>query len=245
MQYASDFIAANVASGAILPIMSTIDMAIIRSQYGTISLKEAFKSQPRAFWADKSKSFAAFGIMFKTYKFTYLTANLTETFCKQQGIDHKLPTLAATSLVNMIAIAYKDNMYARMFQQSSIPPERLPTKYFISCAMRDGLTVSAAFVLKDTFRSYLESTCNFPHTQADLIASFTLPVSAQLFSTPIHIYALDILNRPEATLGDRWHLIQSKYSSICTGRILRIIPAFGIGGFLNDMVKETLRRSQI
>jgi len=29
------------------------------------------------------------------------------------------------------------------------------------------------------------------------------------------------------------------YMSVCSGRVMRIIPAFGVGGYLNDRVKES------
>lgn len=37
----------------------------------------------------------------------------------------------------------------------------------------------------------------------------------------------------------RMQAISKGYASVCSGRVLRIIPAFGIGGFLNDCVKES------
>ena len=36
----------------------------------------------------------------------------------------------------------------------------------------------------------------------------------------------------------RMQAVSKGYASVCSGRVLRIIPAFGVGGFLNDMVKE-------
>ena len=33
--------------------------------------------------------------------------------------------------------------------------------------------------------------------------------------------------------------VNKGYFSVCSGRILRIIPAFGLGGFINDMIKES------
>jgi len=33
--------------------------------------------------------------------------------------------------------------------------------------------------------------------------------------------------------------VSKGYFSVCSGRILRIIPAFGLGGFINDMIKES------
>lgn len=35
------------------------------------------------------------------------------------------------------------------------------------------------------------------HRNADLAASFAVPMLAQLFSTPLHILSLDLYSRPE------------------------------------------------
>jgi hypothetical protein len=34
------------------------------------------------------------------------------------------------------------------------------------------------------------------------------------------------------------------YMSVCSGRVMRIIPAFGVGGYLNDRVKESFEEKE-
>ena len=73
-----------------------------------------------------------------------------------------------------------------------------------------------------------------------MIASFGVPMFAQLFSTPLHILAMDIFDNPVSNFKNRMAAISKGYASVCSGRMLRIIPAFGVGGFINDWVNEKL-----
>lgn len=53
--------------------------------------------------------------------------------------------------------------------------------------------------------------------------------------------ALDLYARPQETLASRLRYIVERYPSVCAGRAFRIIPAFGVGGYVNDMIMETIR----
>ena len=77
------------------------------------------------------------------------------------------------------------------------------------------------------------------HRNADLAASFAVPIAAQFLSTPLHIWAMDLPNRPTASPLARLAAVAASYSSVLTGRVMRILPAFGLGTYVNDVVKES------
>lgn len=105
-------------------------------------------------------------------------------------------------------------------------------------ALRDGLTITSSFIFKAQLQEHLEEQ-GMAHRDADLVASFAVPVSAQLLSTPLHILAMDLSKRPGAAAGARLAAMASGYATVLTGRVMRILPAFGLGGFINDMIKES------
>jgi hypothetical protein len=67
-----------------------------------------------------------------------------------------------------------------------------------------------------------------------LIAQLAIPASIQLISTPIHLLGLDLYNRPQVMpTKDRISRVSRDWISASLLRMCRIIPAFGIGGFVN------------
>jgi hypothetical protein len=66
------------------------------------------------------------------------------------------------------------------------------------------------------------------------------PPFPQLFSTPVHILALDKFEHPSSEVRSRVAAIARGFVSVCTGRMMRVIPAFGVGNYLNTTFKETL-----
>ena len=224
---------ALISSSIVSPIMTVIDTAIIKSQFNRIPLPQASIETVKDYLNGALKFKKPFYTMNIVYTSTYATANLTEYFCKYQNIDYKIPTLVATSLVNVSTIAYKDREYAKLFNQ---PERKFPKISYGMFAIRDAFTIGASFIIKKDVINYLEKN-GMSHSLADLTACFVVPMAAQLFSTPVHIWALDIYQRPTDTWKQRWNHMIQLYPSVCTGRMIRIIPAFGIGGYINDMIR--------
>lgn len=217
------------------PIMTIIDSSIIRSQLNKMDFKTSLL-QTSSDYVNKNICFKRpFGVMLLVYSSTYSTANLVELFCKKNKIDYKIPTLIATSTVNICTIAYKDKEYARMFNNVH---NIFPKKSLGLFAIRDMLTISSSFVYKKDFTTWLHKY--MPNNTADLIASITLPIAAQIISTPLHILAIDIYQRPFYNFSDRIQNIKVMYKSVCIGRVIRVLPAFCLGGFINDMLRNRL-----
>lgn len=212
------------SSLVIAPIMTVLDTAVIKTQVTKSTLKQAVQDSATDYINKKMSFKKPFSVMFFVYASTYSTANLTEYGCKQYGVDYKLPTFLSTSLVNISAISYKDKVYARLFDQQKKHFPRISYGLF---AIRDSMTIGSSFILKKDVTHLLDSY--MPHNTADFFSSLVLPMTAQLFSTPIHILAIDYYQRPDASMKERLQLIKTMYGSICSGRVLRVIPAFCAG----------------
>lgn len=218
---------AAVSSLIISPFVTIIDLSILRSQMYHEDIKTAFRNN--ILYYTKNKAFLNPNVaMFGVYFSTYATANLSEKYLKND-----FSILVCTSVVNLYAINLKDTYYSKLFNKTKISYPLISNSLFY---LRDLITISANFVLKKDIVINFEKYTT--HNKAELLASFLVPSLAQIISTPIHIYAIDKFIQKESTLKNRITNIKTNYKNVLYGRILRTIPAFCIGGFINDMLKN-------
>ena len=130
-------------------------------------------------------------------------------------------------------ISYKEKIYANIF---NIQHKIFPKKCYFLFGLRDLLTISSNFIFKEECIQKMNKY--IPNNLSDFIASLTLPIFAQIVSTPLHILAFDIYNNPNTLFIKRWNTINTNYKSVCFGRIIRVLPAFCLGGFINDMLRN-------
>jgi len=200
-EYFQEFTAGTTAAVAVAAPMTIIDKAIIRAQFRKTSLTHATTSLTKELFTGVTPWNPALNIMFKVYGGTYLTANLTEAVCHDIGVNPSTPTAVLTSLVNCALIAWKDKEYSKFYNTKNM--DNFPKISYRLFALRDGLTIVSSFNLKHKARHVLQDEYGYTHTQAELISSFLVPMSAQLISTPLHIIALDIFDNPNATISQR------------------------------------------
>lgn len=227
-----EIFAGITCSFIISPIMSIIDISIIKSQLHKENIGKSISNQIVYYSNNKHKFIKPLSVMNLVYSSTYCTANLTELYCKKKKIDYKLPTLLSTSLVNIISISYKDMIYSRILNSQI---KTFPMKCNLLFAFRDILTINSCFIWKKDIMNYLDPY--MMHNKSEIITSILVPSCIQVISTPIHILAIDMYEKPKSTIVDRLTNIKSCYIFILTGRIMRTIPAFGIGGFMNNMIR--------
>lgn len=243
---------ALISSAIISPIMTIIDMSVIQSQIKHITFAKSLIITKKSIYNRSLPFIRPLYTMNFVYSATYLTANCSNYIVKQNYIDNgnngKYFVLLTTSMVNIASIAYKDIQYSKLFHNhhSTISKNQvhLKSSHFNSYslfAMRDMMTISSAFILKQDMNNYLENkfkkhNYHITHRQADFISSMTLPIITQLFSTPIHILSIDYLQKPDITFKQRLLHIRNIYWNVCIGRMIRVIPAFCIGGFINDIL---------
>jgi hypothetical protein len=225
---------ALLSSSIISPFMLTIDMSIIRSHLKTekgitsfLNVLNDLRSRSLPFWRP-------YRIMNQVYFSTFGTANVMEYYSKRYSIESQIPTILMTSTVNIGMMSYKDREYSHYF---GIKRPIMPWTSKVLTASGAFITVYAQFTKKQEVDKYLST---YLSPSASLFwSSILVSMSAQLFSTPLHIIGIDIYQSPHNTFLERLEKIKSLYTTICIGRMMRIIPAFGVGGYLNEKWKRS------
>jgi hypothetical protein len=227
-----EIFAGITSSFIISPIMSIIDISIIKSQLHKEKIGKSIVDNITFYSNNKPKFIKPLFVMNMVYSSTYCTANLTELYCKKNNIDYKLPTLFTTSLINIFTISYKDMIYSKLLKNTLV---KFPLRSNFLLAIRDVMTINACFIWKKDLINYLDKY--MMHNKSEIISSIILPSTIQIISTPIHILAIDMYEKPHSNSIERFKNIKLCYKSVLFGRILRAIPAFGIGSFINDMLR--------
>lgn len=133
-------------------------------------------------------------VVYFVYGSTYVTANVTDTVCRQYGIPIATPKFILVSMVNISTTIVKDKYLAKIFGNSS--PGNIPmTTYGLWCS-RDALTILAAFVVPQMFANFAV-TAGYNRKRSEVIAQFLSPILLQTVSTPIHILGFDYYNKPK------------------------------------------------
>ncbi|KAJ5175447.1 uncharacterized protein N7482_001324 [Penicillium canariense] len=116
----------------------------------------------------------------------------------------------------------------------SIGRTRMPLATYSAFLLRDGLTIFGSFSLPAMLSTAIPDSIASQEYLKILIAQLAIPASIQLISTPIHLFGLDLYNRPQVMpTKERISRISRDWIGASLLRMCRIIPAFGIGGFLN------------
>lgn len=172
----------------------------------------------------------AFRLIFGVYFATYLGANTTDTLCTRYlDISPTLPVLFSTVGCNAVAGMMKDRALLRMLGTSA--PKPLPWLTFGMWTARDLLTIAASFTVVPAVtsafylgaqaaksdetgtvtarRSYspppsYEGALGFTENKetAKMTAQIICPMAVQSITTPFHLIALDLYNRPTIAAGD-------------------------------------------
>ncbi|CAG8108356.1 unnamed protein product [Penicillium salamii] len=116
----------------------------------------------------------------------------------------------------------------------SIGRTRIPLATYSAFLLRDGLTIFGSFSLPAMVSASIPDSVASQEYLKILIAQLAIPASIQLISTPIHLLGLDLYNRPQVMPSkERIGRVSRDWISASLLRMCRIIPAFGIGGFVN------------
>ncbi|KAI1079111.1 hypothetical protein F5B20DRAFT_179391 [Whalleya microplaca] len=255
LRLTADFASAACAASMVAPLISMLDRSIMENASGrstlATSLQTSLKSlvrRPHTMLFSKPVA-----LIFMLYGGTYLTANTLDTATSTvrgepaPHVTAGTAKFAASSAANVGLCIYKDQVYVRMFGPAvGGPPRPVPLPSFALFALRDCMTIFASFnvppllgpVLTERMGAELQR-----RVSGTTVAQFAAPAAVQLLSTPIHLWGLDLYNRPTASgVGwrDRWRLVRRNWAVSTTARIGRIVPAFGLGGTVNMKVRKNL-----
>ncbi|KAL9076447.1 MAG: hypothetical protein Q9157_003656 [Trypethelium eluteriae] len=181
--------------------------------------------------------------MFFLYMGTYLTANTIDTMSSyKQGLPAASATsssakfLAVTS-VNVGLALNKDSVFARSFGTQSSRSRSLPLISYIPFLMRDAITLFATFNVPSLLALKLPDTvecCMSKLSTAQLVA----PAASQFLTTPLHLLGLDLYYRSgKLSSFERVKAAKKAWLSTSLARACRIVPAYGVGGVINNNMK--------
>lgn len=215
-------------------------------------------------------------LLFTVYFGTYTTANCIDTLQENHQHHHSSqdnsepgspiggtvsPTtikLLGVSAISTALTVYKDSCLTQMFGAVAVAakPRPVPPISYVLFTLRDVLTIYGCFVCPPILAARLETLpagvkdqfrfLDQPEARAR-VSQLMLPVMVQLVSTPIHLLALDLYNRPASErraldVADRVARVGRDLPAAVPTRMLRILPAFGVGGVLNTEIRAGLRK---
>eukprot|EP00934_Nitzschia_sp_Nitz4_P008393 Nitzschia sp. Nitz4//scaffold198_size39746//34150//35145//NITZ4_007607-RA/size39746-processed-gene-0.38-mRNA-1//1//CDS//3329540536//8383//frame0 len=238
---------AAAASLMVSPIVSIIDKCMVQDISGTLQFFKAIAgaSQEMVFSPRKFFGGLSFRLTVVVYFGTYAVANLSELALDlrriQKDQDRKNIKVAASSVANISLLGWRDSVFAREFSANT-PKHATPMRTLGLFAARDGGTMYATFYVAPALADHLQDEYEWERTPAELGCALGVPVIAQFLTAPFHIHAMDYYAKPEATLKQRWSTIVSEFTTVAFARGFRILPAFGIGSFSNNRLREYMIR---
>lgn len=185
-----------------------------------------------------------FRLISTVYFSTYLTANSIDTISSTLTSSSPAHTTSgvskfvATSSVNMSLGIYKDSQFAQMFGIARAK-RSIPKASYALFALRDSLTIFASFNVPPLLAPILSEKVEKTIGRASL-AQILAPAAVQIISTPLHLWGLDLYNRPGVSLGQRIRQVGKNWAGSTAARMGRIVPAFGFGGVVNTKVRRRL-----
>lgn len=164
------------------------------------------------------------------YHATYVTSNLADHYVIP-GLDPAISKLASVFLVNTTFSLLKDKALAQRLgkgEARKFPPSALGLFF-----TRDIIAMASAFTIPPILGKYIEKKWGYSETTSLRIAQLTSPVVVQFVATPIHLLGLDLYNRTGISMAERLKHLGKIYTSSVALRMLRFLPAYGIGGVVN------------
>lgn len=234
---------ALAASLLVSPLVSIIDKCIVQDISGSSGFAKAMKqasvemvTQPRKFFGGLSFRLTAI-----VYFGTYAVANLSELALDAYGVvddeKRKNRKVAAAATANIGLLAWRDSVFAREFSANATKPST-PMRSIGLFAVRDCATMYATFYAAPKAAKYMQENYGVEQNTAELSAALAIPLVTQFVTAPIHIHAMDYYNNRQATTAQRFSTISSEFRTVAFARGLRILPAFGIGSFSNNKLRE-------
>lgn len=246
-----DILSASFVGLGVAPFLTVVDKAIVQRAAGTHTIVES-SLQTIRYMITNPVAYArspVFLMMWGVYASTYAAANTIKTLIEHKSHDEnrnsqdntaKTVTFVGTTLVNSTSTVMKDQAYARMFGTAAAAPS-VPMKSYTLWAMRDCMVIGSSFVLPDLTSKRLQEQASMSKKDAICISQLTCPILAQFLATPCQLLGLDFYNRPKEPFKGRLLFMGRNYWSVCSARIARIAPAYGIGGIGNTFLRDGWR----
>lgn len=226
---------AGAAATVLAPIITVIDRAVVEATAGGGGMLACVKRGMAAAARTPHKFLMRreVRLVWGVYAATYATANLAESV--------SAPKLLTVTPVNMGMSIMKDRAFALMF--GSKGPTTMALSSYALFAARDTLTIGASYSAPNAVAGFLKEKAGLSDFTAGALARMSLPAAAQAFCTPFHLAGLDLYNRSKASRAERVQLVKELYAPTVMARVLRIVPAFGVGSLLTTRLRDGANRA--
>ncbi|KAJ1562299.1 hypothetical protein HK096_011604, partial [Nowakowskiella sp. JEL0078] len=154
------------------------------------------------------------------------------------------PKFLATSFANVGLSLLKDLYFTRAFGAKSVMNTRaVPSASYLLYTTRDSMTIFASFNLPGIMAPHIQSSFGLSENTSMITSQLIAPLSVQFISSPLHLLGMDLYNRPAIdgagmTWKRRADFIKKEYLLTTAGRLGRILPAYSIGGVLNNSIRN-------
>ena len=125
--------------------------------------------------------------------------------------------------------------FARAF--GVVAPKAMPFRSYAIFLTRDTMAMGFIFTLPPVLSPLIQEKAGLSKPTAEFASSFCTPVLSQVFTTPFHLLGLSIYNHDSASMAKHLAGLKETYPPTVLLRMLRIIPAFSVGGVANRYVR--------
>ena len=237
-----DAVASMMSGFSVAPFVTIIDKGITQNASGAKNLWKSiglsiqfllkhplqFFSKPEYRW------------IYSVYTSTYLSANLISSLCSAYNINPDLPKFIGVSATNITMSILKDRAFAKLF--GTKVPESVPIQSLGCWMTRDCLTILFSFIVPARLALYFQREFKMAKKKSEVICQLFCPVFLQIFSTPLHLLGLDLYNNKVSLFQQRVQFVKREYVKSVAARMMRIFPAFGLGGICNGIYRDYLHK---
>eukprot|EP00919_Chromeraceae_sp_WS-2016_P016821 GHVR01040167.1.p1 GENE.GHVR01040167.1~~GHVR01040167.1.p1 ORF type:complete len:104 (-),score=2.32 GHVR01040167.1:1174-1485(-) len=103
--------------------------------------------------------------------------------------------------------------------------------------------MASAFTIPPIIGSYIAKKYDMNKNTSFKMSQIMVPLMVQIVATPIHLLGLDIYNREGRNVRDRFTYIKSIYVNSLLLRMMRFLPAYGLGGIVNIEIRNHFKHN--
>lgn len=226
-----------IAGMGVAPAVAIIDKAITENASGKNTLLRSIINSLKTLARNPINiTNVEYRYIFLIYGGTYCTSNLIDTTCKNYQISDVFPKLIGISVINSGLTIIKDRAFVKLY--GTVAPKKVPMNSFLMWGARDALTVICAFIIPSRLGAYLQKKYNWSKSKSEKSAQLFCPIFLQFFSTPLHLLGLDYYNFEANTFKQRLGFLRREYLKSVGARMIRMAPAYGIGGIANTSLRN-------